>query len=45
MKSGYKLLWSERALADLQKIINYLTENWTQKKFRISPGDSINDLI
>jgi plasmid stabilization system protein ParE len=31
MKSGYKLFWSDRALTDLQNIINYLTENWTQK--------------
>ena len=34
MKSGYKLLWSERALADLQNIINYLAENWTQKEIQ-----------
>jgi plasmid stabilization system protein ParE len=32
MKGGYKLLWSDRALADLQNIINYLTENWTPKE-------------
>ena len=25
MKNGYKLLWSDRALADLQTIIDYLT--------------------
>lgn len=30
MKSGYKLFWSERALADLGNIIDYLAENWTQ---------------
>ena len=34
MKSGYKLLWSDRALADLQNIINYLTENWTQREIQ-----------
>ena len=34
MKSGYKLLWSDRALADLQNIISYLTENWTQKEIQ-----------
>ena len=34
MKSGYKLLWSDRALADLQNIINYLTENWTPKEIQ-----------
>ena len=31
MRSGYKLLWSDRALSDLQNIIEYLTENWSHK--------------
>ena len=34
MKSGYKLLWSDRALTDLQNIINYLTESWIQKEIK-----------
>ena len=34
MKSGYKLVWSERALADLRNIIDHRTENWTQKEIR-----------
>jgi plasmid stabilization system protein ParE len=34
MKSGYKLFWSDKALADLQNIINYLVENWSQKEIR-----------
>ncbi|MBI1768124.1 MAG: type II toxin-antitoxin system RelE/ParE family toxin [Bacteroidetes bacterium] len=34
MKSGYKLFWSDKALADLQNIINYLIENWTQKEIQ-----------
>jgi plasmid stabilization system protein ParE len=34
MKSGYKLLWSDKALVDLQYIINYLTEHWTQKEIK-----------
>lgn len=34
MKSGYKLLWSERALADLKNIIDYLTAKWTEKEVR-----------
>lgn len=34
MKGGYKLLWSDTALADLQNIINYLIENWTQKEIK-----------
>jgi len=34
MKSGYKLFWSDKALVDLQNIINYLIENWTQKEIQ-----------
>jgi plasmid stabilization system protein ParE len=34
MQSGYRLFWSDRALGDLQKIINYLSEEWTQKEIR-----------
>jgi len=34
MKSGYKLMWSDRALADLKNTIDYLTENWTQREIK-----------
>jgi plasmid stabilization system protein ParE len=34
MKSGYKILWSEQALTDLQNILDYLTENWTQRELK-----------
>jgi plasmid stabilization system protein ParE len=34
MKSGYKLFWSDGALEDLKKIIDYLAENWTQKEIK-----------
>lgn len=34
MKSGFKLMWSESALADLQNTIDYLTENWTERELR-----------
>ena len=34
MKSGYKLFWSDKALADLQNIIDYLTENRTHKEIQ-----------
>jgi plasmid stabilization system protein ParE len=34
MRSGYKLMWSDRALADLRNIIDYLTENWTQREIQ-----------
>tara|TARA_B100001146_G_C16201073_1_gene444701 strand:+ start:19005 stop:19307 length:303 start_codon:yes stop_codon:yes gene_type:complete len=29
MKSGYKVLWTENALAELEEIIEYLEENWS----------------
>ncbi len=32
MKSGYKVLWSKQALTDLQNILDYLSENWTQRE-------------
>ena len=34
MQSGYKLFWSDRALDDLQNILDYLNEKWTQKEIR-----------
>lgn len=34
MKSGYKVLWSEQALTDLQNILDYLSENWTQRELK-----------
>lgn len=34
MKSGYKLMWSDRAISDLKNIIVYLTENWTRKEIQ-----------
>ncbi len=32
MKSGYKILWSDSALAELKRIIFYLEENWREKE-------------
>ncbi len=34
MKSGSKIFWSDRAISELELIIQYLTENWTQKEVR-----------
>jgi plasmid stabilization system protein ParE len=34
MQSGYKLFWSDKALNDLQDIITYLREKWTDKEIR-----------
>jgi plasmid stabilization system protein ParE len=44
MQSGYKLFWSDRALDDLQNIINYLRKNGLKKKFEILSGDLTKDL-
>jgi plasmid stabilization system protein ParE len=34
MRSGYKILWSDRAVFDLQNILNYLLNKWTEKEVR-----------
>lgn len=34
MKSGYNVFWSENALIDLKNIIEYLSENWTDKEIK-----------
>jgi plasmid stabilization system protein ParE len=35
MKSGYKILWTDFALKELEKTIEYLEENWTEKELRM----------
>lgn len=45
MKSGYKILWSEAALSDLQKIIDYLSANWTSREIKNFTNDWISVLI
>ena len=32
MKNGYKIVWTNKALANLDTIIQYLTDNWTEKE-------------
>lgn len=32
MKNGYKILWTDNALNELEKTIKYLEENWTKKE-------------
>jgi plasmid stabilization system protein ParE len=32
MQSGYKILWTDHALSELNKTIEYLEENWTDKE-------------
>ncbi len=35
MKSGFKILWTDFALAELEKTIDYLQENWTEKELGV----------
>ena len=34
MKNGYKILWTAFAFKELEKTIEYLEENWTEKELR-----------
>lgn len=34
MRSGYRIQWPERAIFDLQNIIDYLLYKWTEKEVR-----------
>ncbi len=34
MKNGYKILWTDLAIKELEKTIEYLEENWTEKELR-----------
>jgi plasmid stabilization system protein ParE len=34
MRSGYKMMWSDRAITDLKNIIDYLTKNWTRREIQ-----------
>ncbi len=34
MTNGYKILWTDFALTELEKTIEYLQENWTDKEIR-----------
>ena len=34
MKNGYKILWTDNALYELEKTIEYLETNWTEKELR-----------
>ncbi|WP_298307972.1 type II toxin-antitoxin system RelE/ParE family toxin [Flavobacterium sp.] len=34
MKNGYKILWTDNALKELQKTVEYLEEHWTEKELR-----------
>jgi plasmid stabilization system protein ParE len=34
MKNGYKILWTDFALKELENTIIYLEENWTQREIQ-----------
>ncbi len=34
MKSGYKILWTDHALSELENTIVYLEENWTERELK-----------
>ena len=34
MKDGYKILWTDFALKELENTIEYLEENWTEKELQ-----------
>ena len=34
MKNGYKIFWTDFALKELEKTIEFLEENWTEKELR-----------
>jgi len=34
MKSGYKIYWTDHALAELKETFAYLEKNWTEKELK-----------
>ena len=34
MANGYKILWTDFALSELEKTIEYLEQNWTERELR-----------
>jgi len=34
MTNGYKILWTDFALSELEKTIEYLEENWTERELK-----------
>ncbi len=34
MKSGYKIYWTDNALAELKETFEYLEKNWTEKELK-----------
>jgi len=44
MKNGYKILWTDFALKELEKTIKYLEKNWTEKELR-NLAESIDEKL
>jgi plasmid stabilization system protein ParE len=44
MKNGYKILWADFALKELEKTIKYLEKNWTEKELR-NLAESIDEKL
>lgn len=44
MKNGYKILWTDFALKELEKTIEYLEENWTEKELK-NLAESIEEKV
>lgn len=34
MKNGYKILWTDHAIAELKDTLTYLEHNWTERELR-----------
>lgn len=34
MRNGYKILWTDNALKELEETISFLENNWTEKELR-----------
>jgi plasmid stabilization system protein ParE len=44
MKNGYKILWTDFAIKELEKTIKYLEKNWTEKELR-NLAESIDEKL
>jgi plasmid stabilization system protein ParE len=44
MKNGYKILWTDYALKELENTIEYLEENWTEKELK-NLAENIEDKL
>lgn len=44
MKNGYRILWTDFALSQLESTIKYLEENWTEKEL-INFSNKLENII